>query len=152
MDKLIFSNDLFISANEAGLFLGDFQVVQPYVTCQAHDTNQTGSHHLVFKTVAECNKNFLEEKKIDMGTIDGFTSEDSCIYTVYQQVYFWRAGEINTKPILILLLVVLAFGLGVFLIWLFKRISIRNARQELAEFTTMMEGGDPSEKHKELIQ
>ena len=59
MDKLIFSKDLFLSANEGGLIIGKYNIVPPYITCQTTDPKMAGSHSLMFKTVAECNQNFF---------------------------------------------------------------------------------------------
>jgi uncharacterized membrane protein len=55
MDKLIFAKDLFISANIGGLFLGKFNIIKPYITCQTYSQEMVGLHLLVFKTMAECN-------------------------------------------------------------------------------------------------
>jgi hypothetical protein len=36
MDKLIFVQDLFISANEEGVYFGKFNLIKPYITCQTY--------------------------------------------------------------------------------------------------------------------
>lgn len=41
-----------------------------------------GSHPLIFKTTAECNDEFFNKYNIKMTTLNAYTEDDSCIYTV----------------------------------------------------------------------
>lgn len=125
MDKLIFDKDLFISANEAGLFFGKFDIVKPYITCQTFDSNIIGDHLLVFKTVAECNETYFKQIGFTPSSLGKVSSSDTCVYTVYRNVYFWKTGKIMMMPILITFIVLLVIAITVFLVWLLKRISLR---------------------------
>lgn len=53
-------------------------------------------------------------------------------------------------PILIVLILLIVIGLGVFGIWLLKKFSIRRVQRELEEYTSLtgVEGG----KHQELVE
>jgi|LakMenEpi03Aug12_release.lakeMendotaPanAssembly.Ray.scaffolds.fasta_scaffold1134580_1 hypothetical protein len=37
LDKLIFAKDLYISANEEGVDLGNYLIIKPYLTCYTND-------------------------------------------------------------------------------------------------------------------
>lgn len=92
MDKLIFKKDLFISANEGGLLIGRYDIIEPYITCQTVYDEMVGSHPLIFKTFAECSPEFFESYDIKLNTLNSFTDEDTCVYTVERTLYFWKTG------------------------------------------------------------
>lgn len=55
--------------------------------------------------------------------------DDTCIYTVYRDVYFWKTGKIMLLPIIITLIVFLIIALGVIIIWAIKKLSLRRVQQ-----------------------
>ena len=69
MDKLIFTNDFFISANEDGLFVGNYKIIEPYIACQTSNEKFLGVHHLVFKTKAKCDNEYLKHYNIDSNQV-----------------------------------------------------------------------------------
>lgn len=66
VDKLVLAPDLFISANEGGLDIGDLKLIKPYVTCRADDREFLGVTSLMFTTVAECNQTYFEKYNVNV--------------------------------------------------------------------------------------
>ena len=62
---------------------------------------------------------------MNIGSIGNIEEDDTCIYTVYRDVYFWKTGKIMMLPIIITLIVLLVIALGVVIIWALKKLSLR---------------------------
>ena len=65
MDKLLFTDKFYISANEDGLFVGGYSIIEPYIACSTSERKYLGTHHLTFKTKAKCNSNYFSKYNID---------------------------------------------------------------------------------------
>lgn len=59
MDKLVFTSDLYISANEDGIYVGNYTIIEPYISCKTSNEKYLGTHHLVFKTKAKCDEKYI---------------------------------------------------------------------------------------------
>jgi hypothetical protein len=108
-----------------------------------------GAHPLVFKTIAECNETYIKSIGINSISLGQYSSSDSCIYTVYRNVYFWRAGKLIVLPFLITFIVFLVIGFSVIIIWVIQKIMIRRAQKELDEYRQL---GTSSIANKEKFQ
>ena len=89
IDKVIFTKDMFISANENGVILGNYSIIKPYVSCYTNSRTYSGEHSLLFKTYAECNDTYFHLYKVDQKAIGDINEDDICVYSVYRDVYFW---------------------------------------------------------------
>ena len=65
MDKLLFTENYFISANEDGLYIGAYSIIEPYIVCQTAERKFLGTHHLVFKTKAQCDEKYFSKYNIN---------------------------------------------------------------------------------------
>lgn len=88
-----------------------------------------GSYYLVFETVAECNKDFFNLYNINANLLGAIGSEDTCVYTIYKDVYFWKTGTIMLMPILIVLSILVVIAVIVAAMWILKKISIRRIQR-----------------------
>ena len=127
---------------------GKFNIVKPYITCQTFDEKMLGLHFLVFKTVAECNQNYLQQIGVPKFSLGDYTNADTCIYTVYLDVNFWKTGKIYLLPILITFLVFGAIALTVIALWVVKKIVLKRMQRELAEYTALGGTNIEEDKHK----
>lgn len=65
LDRLIFTDKMFISANEDSLMIGRYIVEDTYVQCKITDPAYLGDHRLVLEAKAECNQEYFNAHSID---------------------------------------------------------------------------------------
>ena len=72
---MIFAGDLYIKAGEKGVIIGDYHLIDPYVTCLFNSEfgkkqqSALTNHTFVFKTIAECSREFIELAGLDVDEI-----------------------------------------------------------------------------------
>lgn len=148
MDKLLFYKDLFISANEEGIDIGNVVIVKPYVTCYTDSDYFLGKHQLEFKTTAECNEDYFEKYQVNKTLLGDIDEDDVCIYTVYKELEYWKVGEVKTYPFLIAMLVILALVIVAVIVFVLKRVKIRRVMQMIEEYSHLNPQSDSAKPHE----
>lgn len=149
MDKFVFNSRFYLSANEDGLFIGNYTIYQPYITCSTTNPKYVGEHNLVFKTKAECSDEYFQLYDIDKSTLGEIDEDDFCTYVSYRKIYFWEAGELFITPILVTFLVCVSLGFIVACLWLLKSLRLKNLRRELSDYENL----EPSSaKHQQFVE
>ena len=87
LDKLLFSGNMFISANEEGVDIGNFIIIPPYITCFTESEYYLGSHQMQFRTYAECNEDYFKKYNVNRVGLGEINEDDICVYTVYKFQY-----------------------------------------------------------------
>jgi hypothetical protein len=88
---------------------------------------------------------------MDTASIGEYSSDDTCIYTVYRNIYFWKPGKIMLFPILITLIILLLIALITLLVWLLKKLVISKMQRELDSYKKLG-GSTGTTKHKVLVE
>ena len=126
IDKIIFGENLYIGANEKGIVIGDYKIIDQYITCQVEDF--VGKEELLFRTRAECDQQYFEMAGMSVEKIlgaDGVTVEDQCMYTVYKDINVWKEDSFSIFKAFVLpsILVVVA-GLIALGVWIFEKARV----------------------------
>ena len=79
---MIFAGDLYIKAGEKGVIIGDYHLIDPYMTCLFDSTfgekqqSAVENHTFVFKTIAECSREFIELAGYEIDEIKGLADRE----------------------------------------------------------------------------
>ena len=149
MDKLLFTEKYFISANEDGLYIGGYNIIEPYIACQTSQRKFLGTHHLVFTTKAKCDKSYFAKYNINQKKLGEIDDNDMCIYTAYRDVYLWEVGEIFMLPILIAILIFVFIAFIISLVYCIKKIRLKKLMKELSEYEQL---NPTSGNHVDLVE
>ena len=100
---MIFAGDLYIKAGEKGVIIGDYHLIDPYVNClfdskfAEKQQSVVEKHTFVFKTIAECSREFIELAGFNIDKIEGLADQDLeynpkygeellCEYKIYRDI------------------------------------------------------------------
>jgi hypothetical protein len=50
--------------------------------------------------------------------------DDTCVYTVYKSINYWKVGEVNTYPFLFATLGTLIVGLTIIIVFISKKVKM----------------------------
>ena len=134
LDKILFEEELYIGASENGIVIGDYKVIDTYITCLIPEEEPKGRKTLAFTTIAECNDLFFEEAGISKNQLDvEVTEDDRCRYTILKDINIWEEEE--TKLAKSFAIVGIVAGLGIMTlvaVWIFEKVKLRSIQNELA--------------------
>ena len=72
-----------------------------------------------------------------------YKETDTCIYDIYQTLYFWVPGHVDTQPLLIGLVVILAITAVVLLLNLLYKFRVNRLTSVLNQYLSMDDSNHP---------
>ncbi len=143
LDKLILTEDHFVSANEDSIMVGAFSVAPPTLRCSTRSPSLLGTHRLVLKMTAACSQDYFSKNGFQPGPLN---ADDKCVYTVYKNLLVWQPAVINTKPFMVIGVGLALLGIGILLWWGLSYISLRRMRNNLESYQNLEEEARGSER------
>jgi hypothetical protein len=145
LDKLILTEDHFVSANEDSIMVGRFSVAPPTLRCSTRSHSLLGSHRLVLKMTAACSQDYFNKNGFQPGPLN---ADDKCVYTVYKNLVVWQPAVINTTPFMVIGVCLGLLGVGILLWWGLSFVSLRRMRNNLENYQNLEEEGRGSEREE----
>jgi len=111
--------------------VGSYQISPPSLRCTTNATSLLGGHRLVLKMAADCNQEYFTKVGFQPGLLN---PDDKCIYTVYKQVTIWQPAVINTRPFMVIGIILILMGAGTLIWWGFSYLSLRRFRNNVESY------------------
>ena len=108
--------------------VGNYEISPPSLRCSTKTPSLLGGHRLVLKMTAECNPDYFSKVGFQPGQLN---PDDKCIYTVYKQMSVWQPAVINTRPFMVIGIMLALLGAGTLIWWCFSYLSLRRMRNNL---------------------
>ena len=98
MDKFLLRDNQYLAVNEFGVSYGNYSIQQPVVSCSTRDPANEGVLNVLLTTEAECNKEYMRKRGIDLIV----SESETCLYTTPVQLVFWQPRDLSLIPFLVM--------------------------------------------------
>ena len=127
MDKLIFLQDMFVRVGEKQITIGQYEILDPYIGCLF---KEEGLHHLAFRTIAECNQDFLQLAGVS--DLAETSEENICEYLIYKDANIYEISVISSSQFAFISIIVLIVSVCIAgFVYGFEWFKVRKIKDEL---------------------